>query len=428
MGKITKRRWTQEDTWECLACKHVNRGRDLTCAKCGSPKNDESDKTAVADEAQAVVDPNLLKQAAAGANVFCQTCRTQLREGTPQCPQCGSTRLGPELPKDNAEFGFVPEASRFDPLKPGYKDVWGGLTDQPGYVPRRTAAPNPWYRRWPVENISPGVLLAILGAAVGVTLLIWALTPTRVTAHVRSVNWAYSAKLFERKLNDGQGWSIPMTVSAFNTRQETRQNGTKDCDPYECNPYQVDCNPYDCRPHSERYQSGSHKCNPHSVRASCGTEEYGCHKSCTSKKNGYSDCSESCSTRTKYCSSTDYDSCPDYSTRTVYDTCYHSCTKYRTCYKQCPNYQPYYWYQYYTWPLIASKETYGVDHAPRWPDLSVSREYQRLDKHESYEIVFTKEDKSWSYHPSSLGEFQRFDIGGTWNLEITMGSVKILEK
>jgi hypothetical protein len=432
--KVVVEEFVVENVWTCLACKGSNRGRDLVCATCSNPRMDENEATPQEPEKAArVTDVAALAQAEAGPNVFCQKCRSQAPRGSTECGSCGSRVFGDTLPEDSGH-AFIPEENRHHNLPPPPSPP----------VPQYVDVKGPW----------PFVLIGLL--AIGV-LTAWIVTPRTVAATVASGSWTRSIALHQRKVNHTAAWGVPLTGAAFNVQTTSKVAGYENCHPhdcnphpvnYECNPYDCDpyqesysCNPHDCNPHSVRYRSGSHQCNPHSERYACGTERYGCSTNCTNQKNGYSKCSTSCSEKTKYCSRTTYDSCPDYSTRTEYDRCEDSCqrTKYRTCYRtctktvsdtcydQCSIIKPWSEWDSYSWPMVAHRESTGpLTASPVWPDLPAVGEEQKQEKSESYTVVFTDGKHTWTTKPASAEDFARYAPGSKWTLRIQAGTATVV--
>src|SRR5690606_3939137 len=77
-----------ETRWKCPSCDADNRGRDMSCHKCGAPK-DESSQYIVDDTASAVSDDALIDDARAGAHWVCAYCEKQNRGRKDICRFCG---------------------------------------------------------------------------------------------------------------------------------------------------------------------------------------------------------------------------------------------------------------------------------------------------------------------------------------------------
>jgi hypothetical protein len=73
-------------------------------------------------------------------------------------------------------------------------------------------------------------------------------------------------------------------------------------------------------------------------------------------------------------------------------------------------------YDYYEWPIIATKSTTGSTHDEHWADLKADGPLQRLEQSEAYEVRFAGEKDAWKYRPRNLTEFRYFNLGVTWRI------------
>jgi len=265
-----------EDTWVCSSCKHKNKGHDLRCTKCDSPK-EKNETYTTGDINQRITDPEKLKEATAGANRTCPFCKADNRIFHGRCKECGAT-VDEQAPP--------PTQSRLKPTKPAGPFV-------------RPANP----ARLKIAKFRKTRILLAAACIVGCIAIpagIYNLFRThRVTVVVAKTQWSVTRVLQQRFTRHGSGWGEPF--SAFNSTCETRLRGYVRCHPHDCNPYQES---YSCRPH---------RCN-------CST-----YTTTSSQRNGYSrvETHRSCDTcydtcyRTRY--RTCYDSCPDYGSWCEYD-------------------------------------------------------------------------------------------------------------
>src|SRR3989344_3085804 len=82
----------REGRWDCESCGKVgNLGRNRTCESCGKPRP-ENVKFYLPENAPAVTDPELLKQAEAGADWYCLHCDAGNSNADTTCKQCGAAR------------------------------------------------------------------------------------------------------------------------------------------------------------------------------------------------------------------------------------------------------------------------------------------------------------------------------------------------
>jgi len=424
-----KRRWSVEHTWTCSACRALNKGRDLSCTKCGKPKSDESYDERDAVGKPAVTDPKLVAMSKAGPNWDCVFCRFENRAGAALCVQCGADRALATTATVDAERRSIDrhiddvmstyEAARSDeprrsdaifppppdPTPPpdpprtqvagaGYRDAAvlpidplpaPEPSDEPQELPLR---PLPFYWRAAIaltdyDRNRPILMatLALAAIALFAWFLMWLFMPWHEHVRVTSATWQRTTELQHRVTLHGQDWGTP--PGAFNTSCVTRQHGTHDCNPYDCNPHSVNC-------HCHDVETGE----------SCST-------SCTSGENGFSECEESCSpTYTEEC-----------------DTC----TEYDTCYEQCPTYDQWCDYDYYDWPTVRTEHTSGTDRDPIvWPAISMpdDGETYRFERAEHYDVHFGNGNGTWTTTPDSASTFGHYHVGARWDIEVThAGSV-----
>lgn len=257
-----------ENTWTCTSCQIANRGRDMVCASCSSPK-DKSESDAPADaSAPAVTDPELLKKAKAGPNRLCPFCDSQNRALDGKCPECGADR-GEQKP--------APDFDR----KIAIKNNTAKIPASPRIRGRES-------RRAFFIGIAISIAVSVLFVGA-----FWLFSSHLTHATVTSATWSITRNLRTRATLHDSGWGSPS--GAFNTSCQTRYYGDRNC------------NPYDCNAHQESYS-----CRPHDCRCSTYTTTSG-------QKNGFS------RVTTHQRCDTCYDSC----SRSVHDTCYRQCPVYR---------------------------------------------------------------------------------------------------
>lgn len=409
-GTYVKRRWTVENTWTCDSCKEVNRGRDMKCKKCGSYKEKhEKYDTSKNLTSAPVTDPELLKLAKAGPNWSCSFCKNDVRNKYGECSVCGgpktdaavedwhtnksdsTEKLADHLGIDNEQYSKFVEGPKKNKPVDDLSDVdrvieTGNFESKP-----------PQYSFSDEEKL----LYAKIGAGLAglgllVFLLFWLFSYHSKLVTVTNTYWSHRANLSQRSTHHDTGWQDDEPASHFNDVCETRQHGTHDCNPYDCNPHSV-----------------SYECNCHSV-----SDGESCHESCHSSGNGFSECEESCTPQ----SHTECDSC----SRTEYDTCY----------EQCPTMEQWCSYDYYQWTVIATSELHGFnDHNLRDPqDLVAQRNEigpQSLEIERHYSVTFTDlnddEKPHWEYNPETGTDFNRFNTNALWDIEVNYaGQMNIL--
>jgi hypothetical protein len=351
-----------ENTWKCVHCDTVNRGRNIVCVTCSHPKGDD-DKYVIPDEKDrtTVTNPEHLAMARAGRNWKCKYCGSHVRNSHGDCVNgCGAPREEPPEMRDSPpkQKSSVPRRRSSAPTQsrsrqPRPSDYWD---DTSSYRPG-------------MSNVQK-VLLGLGGIALItgiVCLCIFLFAKHEDTAVVQSISWQYTVNLEQRETRHGEGWEMNAPYGAFDKRCRSKFYGTEDCNPYDCNPHDepYDCNPYDCN----------------------------CQEKCEDLGNGFSSCDDYCST--------------------CYETCYE--TVYDTCYEQCDVYENWCTYSYYEWPVIATQTTNGTDHEVHWPNLKADPAlHQRLKKREQYEVIFVGSKNTWTLEPSNLGEFKLYSTDDRW--------------
>jgi hypothetical protein len=383
-----KRKWTVENTWNCDSCNHKNLGRNMKCEKCGSYKEKrETYDTSKNLSSPAVTDPNLLKMAKAGPNWECSYCKNNVRNSYGECSVCGG-------PKTEAANNNIPEKEPVEtkPIYNSYNSVQNSLDDDDdGFKEKSQFSVNNNYNKTQSDNNKGFIVFGVLAFIPFVLLMVWLFTDTDRHVTVSETYWRHTAHLEQRHTLHGSGWQDEAPSGYFNASCETRQHGTHDCNPYNCNP------------HQESYECGCHE-------VSAGES---CSESCTSSENGFSECEETCT--------------PQYETEC--DTCYR--TEYDTCYEQCPTYEQWCSYDFYRWNVIANSTTQGhnnhdltdpTDLVPTTTNegpqrISVDRFYSVVfaDLHERNET--THLPLTFQFEPNGAGDYNRFVTGEHWLIE-----------
>jgi hypothetical protein len=80
------------------------------------------------------------------------------------------------------------------------------------------------------------------------------------------------------------------------------------------------------------------------------------------------------------------------------------------------------------WTVVDSRVAQGNDYNPYWPELNLysgQREGERLEK---YQVLFSTDDKDYTYQLNSPADFAKFTKGSQWKLKInTFGNVNGVE-
>lgn len=297
-----------EMLWDCSSCKTTVKGRHKACTNCGKAKEgepfyDDPSHGEVGLE-DAVLDPELIRQAEAGPDWQCRYCGSHSRRDDGECRECGSlqgnsrdtetrwddgtTGKPGDGPNDLEEAKFVVDrgldealSDWSEPLNGGPRKVMGRHELPPPPLPSR--------RRW----IVPTAVATVLGAA----FLIFFLFRTReVQAEVVATRWDRTVSVDRYQVVTEEGWDPPDdSVSTEDLGRRVHH-------------YDKVLTGYKSVDRQEKYACGE----------DCRTTPRTCHKTpvrCQKNDNGFKTCSggdEVCSGGDKVCSTR-------YCTRTVTD-------------------------------------------------------------------------------------------------------------
>lgn len=430
---MSGRTWTIEMMWDCSHCGTRNPGmkgserESLKCSNCGGEKTNEPwvmpDSPATAPHLTGELD----RKARAGANWTCTYCKGESREGHTACEVCGADRypvdprfmVGPTHVETavaapspavvkKAQEPTAPKAPKAESLEEALSDIHVKSPVEGGYrAPSYMAPPR---RPDPIEDDEPAapswfstidtelvfkLVLGVGSAVLFVWLMVWLFTPNTTVTNVDSMTWNRERILQERHNYAGEGWRTQAPSGVYSWDHcETRQNGTENCHPHDCNCRDVS---YECNCTG----GNSYECN-------CTTSS-NCSTSCSSNSNGSATCRERCSpTR----------SCSTCTTPRVCQTC--SRRECSTCYDQCPVYAEWCSYHYHQWDQLSQARTAGRGHGAVWPDLDVRGPLQRILSSEEYTVRFTdtRSDRTW-VKTYSFSAYERFNISQHWNTEWT---------
>ena len=430
----TTRTWTIEMLWQCSHCKVINPGmsgnerESLKCKNCGAEKTNEPWIMPDSPEHAKALTGERDRKARLGPNWACKFCNAESRADRKTCEVCGATRaetprppvpavrrtpdppappdppgnpLGlivPPAPPAHVPLGpprqepepsvlvdpvasrpTVPPAKAWEAVK-GYREAPFVEPPPPDELPDVLTRYEPWdYIKW---------ILAFVCAGLFVWFLVWLFSPNEATARVARMTWSRERRLEERHSYAGEGWrrQAPPLVYSWDAC-ETRQSGTENCHPHDCNCHTVyeDCN---CT------GGGTYRCNPHTVRGPC-----------TSNRNGSATCSER----------TEYDDCPR--PRVCARCPKRVCT---TCYDQCPVYEEWCSYHYHQWDQIGQQRTGGEGRECAWPALDAHGPLQRIQADERYTVRFddTASPRTWTRN-YGYARYELFEVGQRWKVEWT---------
>lgn len=350
--------------WCCATCARDNLGRDLSCAQCGKPREQE-EYLMPGDTASApsVTDSALLNQATAGPNWSCKYCRSSQRRLDGSCARCGAPAAeGADL---QGSFPPVSSASVDDPV-PALRPRW---------LSRRKAT-------------------VLAGVAV-VALLLWVLFvphPERVS--VQAVSWHHAVEIERYQIVPEDGWDPPADAIRPASVGERVHH-------------------YDHRIvgfHMEYY----------TVQVACGQTctpiPRSCYESCSSNKNGFATCRTSCSgggesCSTRYCSEGRSRSVNDYQDFPIYRT-YYAWTAWRWKHQRDAALSGA--TTQTAWPRQGTDEHLN-EH------LAVGEQEREGQRSATYAVTFVGSAGSaenWHVTPKTEAEFRKHALGSTWQIEV----------
>ncbi len=353
--------WQVEMLWRCTSCSERNLGRDLACARCGSPKDGSETYEMPGDVSSnaAVRDESLLRIASGGANWACGYCGSDARRHDGACGRCGAAPL-------RADQGE-------SPLPAVYA------------VPKRRSRALAW----------------TIGGAIAALFLVgvvsaMALRPRRpplavvvkppppafvdVDAQVTKKSWQRTVTIERRQLWPFEGFVEAKPEGAIDVKslgprvhhhdsvldgQDTKTWTEQVPDGYDTQSY-----------------TASEACGQ-----TCVSKPQSCKPVCTPGKNGFAKCSNVCSgggqsCSTKYCTVTKTRQVPR--TKTV------TKSKLVPRYRQEPRYAAFFSWRAMAWRIVRSVPKGGTVEPPGWPsdeELALT-DNERKTAVETYGVTF----------------------------------------
>ncbi|KAA3658364.1 MAG: hypothetical protein DWQ04_25395, partial [Chloroflexi bacterium] len=68
--------------------------------------------------------------------------------------------------------------------------------------------------------------------------------------------------------------------------------------------------------------------------------------------------------------------------------------------------------------VVDQVSTSGNNFAPEWPTPNLGLEQREGDYEEMYTVVIDTDGRSYTHHPDNFNEYQQFEIGSSWILEV----------
>jgi hypothetical protein len=92
-------------------------------------------------------------------------------------------------------------------------------------------------------------------------------------------------------------------------------------------------------------------------------------------------------------------------------------------------YEAYCSYSVIEWAVVDTISLSGRDFDPDWPDSSLTTDERMGSRSETYVIYFDADDQDYTYSIDNFEQFQAFEIGSQWNLEVNaIGGVLSVER
>jgi membrane protease subunit (stomatin/prohibitin family) len=80
------------------------------------------------------------------------------------------------------------------------------------------------------------------------------------------------------------------------------------------------------------------------------------------------------------------------------------------------------------WTVIQSYTQEGNDLSPFWDNPSLASSQRRGKDEATYTVVFVSKNENYTYHPSTITEYQQYDIGSGWLLKLNaLGGIVSVE-
>jgi len=380
---------TVESQWTCSSCGTPEiPGGQKNCPNCGSPKENETKEDYQPPDIGApYLNPEQL--AAMGVDPVkhesdetCPSCGSKLKPGTQQCPSCGSVvsnvaRTSHICPSCGRETNGTSCPS------------CGGETQQetPAPQPRTTISfagmpPISTDWKWPAIALAA---LALLGA---IAFTFW---PRQEIGTISGANWTNTIALEQYQYKQHGGWSLPTNGQQVGTESRVHHyDKVPDHIENQCH-YEQQLDGYDTEWYTDE------EC--HDVYDY--TEEITYDDGTTDRVAHYR---EEC---------TDVErsqQVPRYKDVRVCEDV--------QIYREEPGYATWYIYNIWEWRSISPVSLTGTGLNPQWPSYPRDANHRETGRRQDFSVIFVVNDKaSYTYHPASIEEFQRYQPGSQWSLK-----------
>lgn len=348
--------------WNCPNCGSRNPGPQKICSNCGTPQPDNV-KFEQLPQAELVTDEAEIAQAKAGADVHCYYCGTRNPVTAKACSQCGADLTQAAARESGQILGALQTGSAEPLLCPSCgtpNDPNASKCIQCGAALTQPPAPAPKPAARPAPAQPPKSSMPLLAIIGGVALLL-------------VIGVCITFLVLSGRTSDitGQVESVSWTRQIL-VQQLTPVSGQGWRDEIPPGALVGSC--------SER-QRGTESRSTGQTREVCGTPYT------VDTGTGFGQVTQDCQTE--------------------------------QIYQDVPVYADYCSYTATVWQTVAGPTLTGDNLNPRWPQANLAALDQReAGREEQYSIVFQTEDKTYTYTTSNPTEFQQFQIGSQWTLNV----------
>lgn len=382
--------------WRCTSCSTRNRGRELLCGKCGSPK-DGSETYEMPDDtsaANAVTDAATLALARGGANWSCQYCGSDVRRRDGACGRCGAGEFRAEKAARAGRVVAKPRTSYV---------IYGSIAAAVVVLLFIGLA----VRRPPRLPAPPAQAAPVVPEFVDYDAVVSARTWKRTVVVERNQLWPF------------EGFAESKPTDAV----EVKDLGQR------VHHYDDVLDGYDTKTWSEQVQDG-YDSQSYTASEACGqtcaSKPQSCKNVCTPNKNGFASCRNVCSgggqsCSTKYCTVTKTRQVPRYKSVTK--------SKPVPRYRKEPRHATFYSWRAMAFRPVRTLEKAGTDEAPVWPsdaEIALVKDERKLAT-EQYEVRLTYDAKEHVYRPTNEQTFLTLPLASKHRLRVTRyGAVELL--
>lgn len=406
-----------ETFWKCSHCGNQiegatsSEGESLICPECGAAKKEEKYLIQGDPSKDKVLPEGIVPE---GRNWSCDFCQADNREGRLVCEVCGAKRKSrPSFPQQATsdtprQSESQPEVPVISPVSPEDFQARKSPPSTPLPAVKVTNVDRPHWVEW-----TAGILLTLTVLAGIVLGLMWLFEPHKTFGVVESIQWQRTETMVELRRHPGSGWRDNNGDGKDVVRWgacENRQDGMENCRPFRCNPHMED-DPTQCTGGGV----GQYNCRsvPESYNCRDVPDRSRCRVTYINNGNGTARRQTACETKSE-CQTRNVPRCD---TRRIPRMCRQR-QVYGTCYNRCPHMRVWCNFTYQSWDIMTTQMVSGRDHSPRWFGLTPMGPHQRVNRTESFQVLFRDtrdQSKTWITHPTAH-DYESYSVGQRWEL------------